>query len=242
MSEWIRNHKRTDGYPKGLEGKKLEVRQRDGEIFIGIVGKHPWLQQQHFNTSDDTIADVMAYRIIEENPVVQEKDPAKIAPKLWAAYKDVLNDEALAALRDVICNQWEKYINSKDVDNVMDAFTWYKTTQGDDFWNDVYEGKYNKNKSAIELQNDEIGIPEPVNECFGGVYITDEEEEKHYAKSKYHKPCKGVVIDVYDVLVAFNVTCPAMSRAIEKMLVADQNGFKEEAIALIERSIELENK
>jgi uncharacterized protein YodC (DUF2158 family) len=244
MSKWIRNRKRTDGYPKGLEGKKLAVRQRDGEIFIGIVGEHKWLRHEHFNTGDGTASDVMSYRIIEDKPAVPEKDPAKIAPKLWVAYKDVLNDEALAALRDVICEQWGLSINSNDAASIIDAFKWADTFKGYSFWNDVCNGEYNKQKSAIELQDAEIGIPEPVNVCFGGVYVPDEEEEKHYAKSKYHKPCKGIVIDVYDVIVAFNVTCPAMAHAIKKMLMAGQRGAKdsiqdkEEAIASIKRSVE----
>ena len=52
-------------------------------------------------------------------------------------------------------------------------------------------------------------------------------------------------VDVYDVLVAFEVSCPAMQHAIKKMLMSGQRGFKSseedkrEAIASIERSIEL---
>lgn len=194
------------------------------------------------------------------------KDPAKISPKLWNAYKDVLNDEALAALRDVICNQFGK-ISGGTGDKAHDdydieyAFYWADTTQGHDFWADVYEGKYNKPTTALELQDAEIGIPAPVNEIVfnAGYKLTNERRSKlndygdkaltdiALGKSKYHKPCKGTVIDVYDVLVAFNVTCPAMAHAIKKMLMAGQRGAKdsiqdkEEAIASIKRSIKLEN-
>lgn len=55
-----------------------------------------------------------------------------------------------------------------------------------------------------------------------------------------------VLVDVYDVLKAFNVTCPAMQHAIKKMLCPGQRGVKDaeqdkrEAIASIERSIELD--
>jgi hypothetical protein len=65
--------------------------------------------------------------------------------------------------------------------------------------------------------------------------------------SKYDREIKaGVTVDVYDVLLAFNVQCPAMQHAIKKMLCAGLRGVKDdtqdkrEAIASIERSIELQ--
>jgi hypothetical protein len=65
--------------------------------------------------------------------------------------------------------------------------------------------------------------------------------------NKYQREVKnGVYIDVYDVLKAFGVTCPAMAHAIKKMLCSGQRGYKDieqdkrEAIASIERSIELD--
>jgi hypothetical protein len=72
---------------------------------------------------------------------------------------------------------------------------------------------------------------------------------------KYLKPIKGklvpeddnmLFIDVYDVLKAFDVVCPAMQHAIKKMLCSGQRGVKDsirdkrEAIDSINRSIELE--
>lgn len=63
--------------------------------------------------------------------------------------------------------------------------------------------------------------------------------------NKYQRTIKGVTVDVYDVLVAFGVTCPAMAHAIKKMLMPGQRGSKDadqdkrEAIQAIERSIEL---
>jgi hypothetical protein len=63
--------------------------------------------------------------------------------------------------------------------------------------------------------------------------------------SKYHVPCKGVTIDVYDVLKAFNVVNPATQHAIKKLLKGGERGFKDvnkdyqEAIESIERAIEL---
>jgi hypothetical protein len=63
--------------------------------------------------------------------------------------------------------------------------------------------------------------------------------------SKYHVPCKGLTIDVYDVLKAFNVVNPATQHAIKKLLKGGERGFKDvnkdyqEAIESVERAIEL---
>jgi hypothetical protein len=86
------------------------------------------------------------------------------------------------------------------------------------------------------------------------VYLFDIEENKFAditnpapknQLSKYHVPCKGVTIDVYDVLKAFNVVNPATQHAIKKLLKGGERGFKDvnkdyqEAIESIERAIEL---
>lgn len=67
-------------------------------------------------------------------------------------------------------------------------------------------------------------------------------------KSKYHKEIKqGVYVDVYDVLAAFSVTCPATQHAIKKLLAPGQRGAKDkktdlnEARQSIDRAIELES-
>lgn len=68
-------------------------------------------------------------------------------------------------------------------------------------------------------------------------------------KSKYHRmigqsPYR-IAVDVYDVLKAFEVTCPARQHAIKKLLAAGKRGSKteqqdlQEAISSIQRSIEL---
>jgi len=73
-----------------------------------------------------------------------------------------------------------------------------------------------------------------------------EKDFKEKPKNPYIKNCKGTDVDVYDVLVAFNVTNPAMAHAIKKMLVPGKRGVKsvkqdmQEAIASIKRAIELE--
>lgn len=66
--------------------------------------------------------------------------------------------------------------------------------------------------------------------------------------SKYVRTIKGVSVDVYDVLKAFNVRCPAMQHALKKMLCSGLRGHKdmfqdkEEAIQSIKRSIELDKE
>lgn len=64
--------------------------------------------------------------------------------------------------------------------------------------------------------------------------------------NKYQRTVKGVSIDVYDVLKAWNVTNPAVQHAIKKLLQPGQRGVKSvaqdlcEAKQSIERAIELE--
>jgi ribosomal protein L33 len=71
------------------------------------------------------------------------------------------------------------------------------------------------------------------------------EELDSMSINKYNKQCKGITIDVYDVLKAFDVTCPAMQHSIKKCLMAGKRGAKDaaqdmnEAIQSIERSKEL---
>lgn len=69
------------------------------------------------------------------------------------------------------------------------------------------------------------------------------------SKNIYQREIKpGVFVDVYDVLTAFNVTCPALAHGVKKCLVPGQRGIKDsvqdknEAIASIKRSIEMEQE
>ena len=65
------------------------------------------------------------------------------------------------------------------------------------------------------------------------------------AKNKYQVTIKGTSFDVYDVLTAFKVTCPAKAHAIKKLLKSGQRGYKneeqdlEESIQAIVRAKEL---
>jgi hypothetical protein len=77
--------------------------------------------------------------------------------------------------------------------------------------------------------------------------ITEHEGNKYLRSIK--AACEPVVyanVDVYAVLVAFNVTCPARAHAIKKLLCAGIRGKGSElddlkgALAAINRAIELE--
>jgi len=81
--------------------------------------------------------------------------------------------------------------------------------------------------------------------------MTPEEQEDYGPKprSKYHREIKpGVWVDVYSVLVAFNVTNPGDQHALKKLLKPGQRGYKDanqdrrEAVVSIKRAIELEGE
>ena len=68
-------------------------------------------------------------------------------------------------------------------------------------------------------------------------------------ENKYTREIKpGVSVDVYDVLIAFCVTCPAIQHAIKKLLTPGQRGNKShetdlaEALASVNRAIEIESE
>ncbi len=70
-------------------------------------------------------------------------------------------------------------------------------------------------------------------------------DESAKPKSKYHRIIKGVEIDLYDVLKAYDVTCPALAHAIKKAMLPGARHAKsfeqdiDEAIASLERAKEL---
>ena len=62
----------------------------------------------------------------------------------------------------------------------------------------------------------------------GGIFYTSKPEktELKKPKNKYHRDLKGVTVDVYDVLKAFEVTDPALQHLIKKALCAGLRGHK----------------
>lgn len=63
--------------------------------------------------------------------------------------------------------------------------------------------------------------------------------------NRYARTINGATVDVYDILRAFNVTCPATQHAIKKLLMPGQRGGKSvtqdlrEALASVQRAIEM---
>lgn len=108
--------------------------------------------------------------------------------------------------------------------------------------------RYNFTKgSIITLYADDGSVLPLFKSIIGGdeFYISLEDVEKIGDTNKYVRTIHGVEVDVYDVLVAWNVTCPATQHAIKKLLMPGQRGNKdklqdlEEAGKAIERAIEL---
>lgn len=88
---------------------------------------------------------------------------------------------------------------------------------------------------------------EEVNAVYSAAFIKAKEQRKgERVMGKYQRQCKDSVIDVYDVLQAFEVNNPAIAHAVKKLLAPGKRGVKdviqdlEESISAILRAIELE--
>jgi hypothetical protein len=96
-------------------------------------------------------------------------------------------------------------------------------------------------KDAFEWSNTDKG-----HDFWSNLFYEDKKIEST-TKNKYQVSCKGIDIDVYDVLNAFKVKNPAIQHAIKKLLKGGERGVKSkvqdytEAIESINRAIELEN-
>ncbi|AHK11854.1 hypothetical protein S349_64 [Shewanella sp. phage 3/49] len=75
--------------------------------------------------------------------------------------------------------------------------------------------------------------------------LTDRVSSNKYEREITDRYGKSSHVDVYDVLLAFDVTCPATQHAIKKLLCSGVRGHKDAAQDLIEakesitRAIEL---
>lgn len=171
MSEWKRNKRRTSGFPKGVwHGMTIEARQRDGQVFTGVVGEHEWLQQIHFDTSDGCEADIMAYRIVSEPAAAQATTPPDYSKgfPVGTTAKDIgakVGDEFV-----VVGNHVSPSHHFKEGDVVKlhrDDYT--HAPEFTDLNGKVQFVSFSQlmkraipPKTAIELQAEEVGIPEPV--------------------------------------------------------------------------------
>jgi len=83
----------------------------------------------------------------------------------------------------------------------------------------MYEHQELKNKFERDLKDSE--------QCTYDNFL-DDVEVREIVKNKYVRKCKGVEIDVYDVLLAFKVTNPALQHLIKKALCVGIRGHKSE--------------
>lgn len=91
---------------------------------------------------------------------------------------------------------------------------------------------------------------EKVNDKYESPSFLDETDLQFPIKtpSKYDRPCKGITIDVYDVLKAFNVDNPALQHLIKKALCCGLRGHKDrmqdvlEVLESAKRAVELEEQ
>jgi hypothetical protein len=137
------------------------------------------------------------------------------------------------------------------VDCDMDAVEWALKVQIE--MGDVVPVKTAEKQPVIQEQkamNIPVFTPPPVTEAAPAAddtaSITDHSSVV-VTPNKYQRQVKGTVVDVYDILKAWDVRNPAVQHAIKKLLQPGQRGHKDalqdlrEAGQSIERAIELED-
>lgn len=169
MSEWIR-HRGSKSMPKCLEGKRFEVRQRNGAVCelkgepIAVRHSVTW---SHCDADREN--DIMAYRIIPSEPAAAPAKPdhskgypegttakdigAKVGDKFVMISKDhhsVSAGEILSFLLDDGTSS--PFFN--DSNGELHCAAWHRLAPI-------------PQKTAIELQAEEVGIPEPVQHVDG---------------------------------------------------------------------------
>ena len=186
-----------------------------------------------------------------------KKTAEEIAPMLWTAYRDVLNDEALAALRQVIedVDNHEK-CNFRDSDDINVSFRWYLTSQDHDFWGGVYDGEYDKKKARVSVANDALKIdldysaPDTITpQDIHSSRVSTQDTGSAATRNKYSREIyPDIFVDVYDVLRAFNVTDPCLQHLVKKALAVGQRGHKDveedlkDILASAKRALEMHKK
>ena len=150
MSEWKR-HRGSLKMPKCLEGKKFEVRFRNGRT-MEVRSNLDW---RHYNNRHD----VMAYRIIESEPA--KPDYSKGFPEGTTA-EDIgakVGDE-FVVVREGFGFKLEEIISLAGDDG--STIPLFENKHGDQHYMNWCELAPVPQKTAIELQAEEVGIPEPV--------------------------------------------------------------------------------
>jgi len=98
----------------------------------------------------------------------------------------------------------------------------------------LHDVNYDTDYEVLSFDNDRVLIErlKDKGEKFIGLeYFEDNfiyifTPDKEQTKNKYHRDLKGVTVDVYDVLKAFEVTDPALQHLIKKALCAGLRGHK----------------
>lgn len=144
--------------PKFKVGQKVVVVAVEGSCATGISNGDILTVEGVWQDSDGSFGydfKESGYALREHRiEAYEEKKTAEeIAPILWQSYCDVLNEEALAALRQVIEDvENHEGMVFEDKAHLMNAFRWEDTEQGCDFWDAVDEGKYNKTSVATSQE------------------------------------------------------------------------------------------
>lgn len=98
-------------------------------------------------------------------------------------------------------------------------------------WCDTLEKRHEKFKpfTSIEDNQDLEGVNQNLNELemLGKVSHLISDKRHRITPSKYTKAIRGVSVDVYDVLMAWGVTNPALQHLIKKALQCGQRGHKD---------------
>lgn len=212
------------------EQTAVEYETRKGSIGVGIARDLRW---KHLPLDGD----ILAYRILKEAP--KPTSPEDIAPKLWNACKDVLNEEALEALREVILDtENHKNINFKDSSGVEYSFVWADTADGKKFWYDVHNRVYDKiEKSPTSDANNtdvEKSVDTPIQEDIGSA-ATSKPIKSDGGSSEYYKisikTLHGLVdVEVNDVIygmVGGDFDLANILKAARRMYLASKGCGKE---------------
>ena len=100
-------------------------------------------------------------------------------------------------------------------------------------WRDTLEKRPEEFKpfTSIEDNQDREGANQKLNELemLGKVSHLISDKRHRITTSKYTKTIHGVPVDVYDVLMAWGVTNPALQHLIKKALQCGQRGHKDNA-------------
>jgi len=108
---------------------------------------------------------------------------------------------------------------------------------------DVYKEVAKEVEEKVEEVRTMLGKPDTCEKA--DARVSKEVEEVKTTLTKYERKIKGKIIDIYDIIKAYNITNPAAAHAVKKLL-RNGDGTKSkkqdfnEAIDSIKRAIELE--